>query len=288
MEAYVSPDDTNDKTLEWSSSDKSVAVVDSNGKITAISKGVATITAKAKGVNDVYDTCVVTVKGTNIVSNVQDMKSQHPYDNNADEQWTYTKKGAKKLSITFSSETELEEGFDFLYILDKNGEQVGKYTGKELAGKTITVSGDTIIVKLETDEGGTAFGFEVTKIEEVKQSSSETTDKPTTKVNDTKKTGVQFSKPQNITKLTAKNVKKKRVSLKWQKVAKAKGYQIQYALDRKFKKSRKTKNTSKTSYTIKKLKKKKTYYIRVRAYVINNGKKVYGSWSKTKKIKIKR
>ena len=288
LEAYVSPDDTNDKTLEWSSSDKSVAVVDSNGKITAISKGVATITAKAKGVNDVYDTCVVTVKGTNIVSNVQDMKSQHPYDNNADEQWTYTKKGAKKLSITFSSETELEEGFDFLYILDKNGEQVGKYTGKELAGKTITVSGDTIIVKLETDEGGTAFGFEVTKIEEVKQSSSETTDKPTTKVNDTKKTGVQFSKPQNITKLTAKNVKKKRVSLKWQKVAKAKGYQIQYALDRKFKKSRKTKNTSKTSYTIKKLKKKKTYYIRVRAYAIINGKKVYGNWCKAKKIKIKR
>ena len=288
LEAYVSPDDTNDKTLEWSSSDKSVAVVDSNGKITAISKGVATITAKAKGVNDVYDTCVVTVKGTNIVSNVQDMKSQHPYDNNADEQWTYTKKGAKKLSITFSSETELEEGFDFLYILDKNGEQVGKYTGKELAGKTITVSGDAIIVKLETDEGGTAFGFEVTKIEEVKQSSSETTDKPTTKVNDTKKTGVQFSKPQNITKLTAKNVKKKRVSLKWQKVAKAKGYQIQYALDRKFKKSRKTKNTSKTSYTIKKLKKKKTYYIRVRAYAIINGKKVYGNWCKAKKIKIKR
>ena len=95
-------------------------------------------------------------------------------------------------------------------------------------------------------------------------------------------------KPKKVQKLTAKNVKKKRVSLKWRKVIKAKGYQIQYALDRKFKKSRKTKNTSKTSYTIKKLKKKKTYYIRVRAYVINNGKKVYGSWSKTKKIKIKR
>ena len=112
-----------------------------------------------------------------------------------------------------------------------------------------------------------------------------TTSKPTEKR--TQKI-VKNENPKTITKLTAKNVKKKRISLKWQKVAKVKGYQIQYAFDRKFKKSRKTKNTSKTSYTIKKLKKKKTYYIRVRAYAVINGKKMYGNWSKTKKIKVKR
>lgn len=43
----------------------------------------------------------------------------------------------------------------------------------------------------------------------------------------------------------------------------------------------------KTKFIIKKLKKKKTYYFRVRAYKLNR-KKVYGKWSKIKKVKIKK
>ena len=37
-----------------------------------------------------------------------------------------------------------------------------------------------------------------------------------------------------------------------------------------------------------KLKKNRPYYVRVRAYVICNGKKVNGSWSRTKKVGIKK
>ena len=67
----------------------------------------------------------------------------------------------------------------------------------------------------------------------------------------------------------------------------AKGYQLQYALNKKFKK-KKSIQTKKTKYTIKKLKKKKTYYIRVRAYKMNGKKKVYGKWSTVKKVKIRK
>ena len=95
-------------------------------------------------------------------------------------------------------------------------------------------------------------------------------------------------KPKAVKKLTAKNRKKKCISLKWKKVSKSTGYEIQYALDKKYKKSKKIKSTLKLSYTLKKLKKNKTYYVRVRAYVISDGKKVTGSWSKTKKVKIKK
>ena len=50
---YVSPYDATDKTITWSSSNRSVANVDSTGKITAISSGTAIITATAKsGVSD--------------------------------------------------------------------------------------------------------------------------------------------------------------------------------------------------------------------------------------------
>ena len=88
----------------------------------------------------------------------------------------------------------------------------------------------------------------------------------------------------------AKNIKKKAVKLSWKKIKNANGYTVQYALNKKFTKKKKTVNVkaSKTSKTIKKLKKKKTYYFRARAYCNYKGKKVYGKWSKVKKVKIKK
>ena len=80
-------------------------------------------------------------------------------------------------------------------------------------------------------------------------------------------------------------------------VKRAAGYQVQYSLNKKFstkkKYKTKTKNISATSATvkngtIKKLTKKKTYYVRVRAYKVINGKKYYCKWSKTNKVKIKK
>ena len=84
-----------------------------------------------------------------------------------------------------------------------------------------------------------------------------------------------------------KNKKGRKLVVRWNAVKDVKGYQLQYALNKKFKK-KKSVQTKKTKYTIKKLKKKKTYYIRVRAYKMNGKKKVYGKWSTVKKVKIKK
>lgn len=67
------------------------------------------------------------------------------------------------------------------------------------------------------------------------------------------------------------------------------GYQIQYARNKSFTKKKKTKNVSyyKTDITLKKLKKKKTYYVRVRGVNRVGSVTKYGAWSKVKKIKIK-
>ena len=83
-----------------------------------------------------------------------------------------------------------------------------------------------------------------------------------------------------------KNKKGRKLVVRWNTVKGAKGYQLQYALSKKFKK-KKSIQTKKTKYIIKKLKKKKTYYIRVRAYKMNGKKKVYGKWSKVKAVKRK-
>ncbi len=93
--------------------------------------------------------------------------------------------------------------------------------------------------------------------------------------------------PAKVTLKSAKNQKGKKVLVKWKKVNKADGYQIQVAQKKTFK-GKKSVTTTKTSYTIKKLKKKKTYYVRVRAYKMNGQKKVYGKWSAVKKVKIKK
>lgn len=57
----VNPSNAADKSLNWSSSDTSVATVDADGKVTAVSKGMATIKATAKDGSGKYASCSVIV-----------------------------------------------------------------------------------------------------------------------------------------------------------------------------------------------------------------------------------
>ena len=89
-----------------------------------------------------------------------------------------------------------------------------------------------------------------------------------------------------------KTSKKAKISLK--KIKEANGYKVQISTSKKFKKTKKvkviTKYTKKATFTFKssKIKNKNKLYVRARAYKIVNGKKKYGSWSKTKKMTIKK
>lgn len=86
---------------------------------------------------------------------------------------------------------------------------------------------------------------------------------------------------------SVKNNKAGQVQVKYKKVSGVKGYEISYSKEAKFKKQVIKKTTKQTSYTVKKLKKKKTYYVRIRAYSVDStGKKVYGKYSVVKKVKI--
>ena len=65
----VNPSTAADKSLNWTSSNTSVATVNAEGKVTAVSKGTATIKAEAKDGSGKYASCSVTVK--RIVSSIQ-------------------------------------------------------------------------------------------------------------------------------------------------------------------------------------------------------------------------
>ena len=72
LTATVKPDNATDKTVTWSTSDASIATVDAEGKVTAIKKGEATITAKA---GDKTAECKVTVKTIPVSSITLDITS---------------------------------------------------------------------------------------------------------------------------------------------------------------------------------------------------------------------
>ena len=120
------------------------------------------------------------------------------------------------------------------------------------------------------------------------QAAQQTAQQPSVK-NDTAAEQVSVAKPKSVSPKKVKSAKKA-VSVEWKKVGGIKGYQIQVATDKKFKKNKKTVTVKKqktTKTTVKKLKAKKKYYVRVRTYKIVNGKKVYSSWSKVKSVKTK-
>lgn len=63
LEATVTPDNATNKSVTWSSSNLSVATVDDDGMVTAVSAGTATITAKTVDGNRTA-TCTITVEMT--------------------------------------------------------------------------------------------------------------------------------------------------------------------------------------------------------------------------------
>lgn len=90
----------------------------------------------------------------------------------------------------------------------------------------------------------------------------------------------------SIKKVTNVSGKKMKVTLK--KVSGAKGYEFRYASNSKMKSAKRVTGKS-TSRTIGSLKKGKTYYVQARAYKTDSkGKKIYGSWSVKKSVKIKK
>ena len=83
---------------------------------------------------------------------------------------------------------------------------------------------------------------------------------------------------------------RKKITIRWKAVKNAKGYQIQYASKKNFKSGMKKlsiKGTAKKAKTIKKLKSKRRYYIRIRSYGTEKGKRVYSAWSAVRSVKTK-
>ena len=119
--------------------------------------GVKLIDVTYKDITAQLKICVYERK-TEVMDKAGYPESSHDYENNLDKTYTYEVKGAITLDVTFSPQTEVETNVDYLCV---NGT---KYTGTALAGKTITVNGDTLTIRLVSDKSDSAYGFSIDRI----------------------------------------------------------------------------------------------------------------------------
>lgn len=88
---------------------------------------------------------------------------------------------------------------------------------------------------------------------------------------------------------SVKSPAKSTMAIKWKKLNKVTGYQVQLCSKSNFKKGtiQRTFKQKVTSTKVRPLKPKKKYCVRIRPYVKSGSKKYYGKWSKVKSVKIK-
>ncbi|MDY3775346.1 MAG: hypothetical protein SO023_09550, partial [Eubacterium sp.] len=85
----------------------------------------------------------------------------------------------------------------------------------------------------------------------------------------------------------AVNKKRRKLQITLKKMSQISGFQCYYSTKKNFKKKKRI-TSKKYKFTLKKLSKKQ-YYIKVRAFRIEqNGVKRFGKWSKIKKVKVKK
>ena len=93
-------------------------------------------------------------------------ESLHNYENNTDQTWHYTHPtSADYLAVTFNSNTELERGYDKIYITDSSGNTT-TYSddGSSLAGNTLILPGNSFTIRLTSDDSTTRYGFKIDEI----------------------------------------------------------------------------------------------------------------------------
>lgn len=320
LKATVAPADASNNALTFTSSNPSVASVDNAGKVMALAKGTTTITATSMDGSNVTAQCSLTVEANTIsVTSITLSKNTLVLAKGATETVTALAlpENATNGAITWSSSNEK------IASVDANGKIVGKAYGSVnitatsaenpsiLATCKVTV-GYKITYKLNKgknhENNPSAYYKQKVSLNSPTRKGYVfkgwyTDSKFKTKISSIKKNSTKnytlYAKWEKVKKPSAPTLKsvtntknqKMKIALK-SSVSNAKGYEITYATNKKFTKNKDTATISKGSTltkTISKLTKGKTYYVKVRAYTTDSaGNKVYGKYSNTISIKIKK
>lgn len=241
--------------LTWSSDNSAVAKVSSDGTVRPVSAGTTTVRVKAS--NGVSASCKVTVK-----------ESPKKLFLAGAPEITKCQASGKNVVLTWKA---YDNADSYLILRRKPGE----YKFTQIAATTKLTYTDT------KAEAKISYYYSVQAV--------------------SKKWGVKSGYNKNILVKTQAAVKapgkttltvtpgKKKAYLKWKKATDAQGYIVYRSTSKNgtYKAIAAIKKGTTIKYTDQKVSSKRTYYYRVRAYRVVNGKKMYGSYSSVKAAKIK-
>ena len=285
LSASVVPQNATDNSIKWSSSDESKATVDADGNVTALATGEVMITAVSPGET------TIKAKAGNAKSSCQVIVKQNlsSFYIVGVEDKAYTGGSVEQNIKVTDGNVTLNEDEDYIVSYSDNVNVgtaemtifgIGYYEGSlKKAFKIISNKNDNYVTDDSANDNANN-----NKNENINNNKSDNTNN---KSDNTNNKGTD--KKITVGKVTIKkirNVKGRKIEIQYNKINKADGYQIRYSLKSNMSSS-KIKTTTKTKYTLTSLKKKKKYYIQVRAFGYDSsGDKVYGKWSAKKSVKI--
>ena len=233
--------------VEWKTSDEKVATVDENGTVKASGVGTAVITAASE--DGATAECKVTVEVPDAPSGISAVSKSY---NQIKVSWNKVS-GADGYKVSYG--TSSKRSTKTVYVKSSTRSYVfkGLKTGRKYYVRVCaykTVDGKKVV--------GSPSSIKSVKPVPAKQTS--------------------FKVKAGTKKFTAS----------WKKVSGACGYKVYYSTKKSSGFKYKTvKGNSKVKYTVKNLKKGKTYYVKSRAYRVVNGKKVYGPYTSTVRVRVK-
>ena len=233
--------------VEWKTSDEKVVTVDENGTVKAAGLGKAVITAATE--DGATAECKVTVKMPAAPGGVSAASKSY---NQIKVSWKGVS-GADGYKVSYGTTSKC--GTKTVYVKSSARSYVfkGLKTGRKYYVRVCaykTVDGKKVV--------GSPSSVKSVKPVPAKQTS--------------------FKVKAGTKKFTAS----------WKKVSGACGYKVYYSTKKSSGFKYKTvKGNSKVKYTVKNLKKGKTYYVKSRAYRVVNGKKVYGPYTSTVRVRVK-
>ena len=272
LTAIVFPENATNKDVEWSSQNSSIARIDQNGKITAVSPGNTVIEAKSESTGTVIATCnlsvIVTCDSLSIINKTV-------WDDDAGE-YCITLNPGNTLQLKCDvSPSDASEAI----IWQSENPAVANVNGQ---GSVIAVGPGTTRITVRSESGETASIYIYVRGTTSRQEESETNTTHDSSYTHNAEQSKTLVRPGNTRVKKLKSVKK-RLWIQWSKAKNAKYYQVVVATNKSFTKGLKGgKLTGLKGWC--KIKRKKTYYVRVRA-ISSTG--LVGKWSKAKKIKCK-
>lgn len=92
-------------------------------------------------------------------------ESKHNYADYLTENYAYRYPNAKSLKVKFSDKCKTEHNIDYITIYDANGNKIGSYSGRQLAGKTLNIPTGAFRIQFTSDYSANYYGFSIDSIE---------------------------------------------------------------------------------------------------------------------------